>query len=411
MENLVPSHNFKSKQQTKQLAFVVPRYGQEIGGGAETLVRTLAEHLCARGDSIQIWTTCAKDNRAWANEFPAGKTVEQGIEVWRFPVNDRNLERWVPLQINISEGMNLSLEDQLDWMAESVNSAGLYDHIASQADSVDAIFFAPYLFGTTFWGSLIRPDKSILIPCLHNESYAYIDIIQSMFRQVKGCIFNAIPEQELACALYGNTVGAEVGMGFEPFQIAYVDQLTPYFLEERPYLLYMGRKETGKNVQVLLDAFILGKERGKIQSELKLVIAGGGSFEDLHRPEALDREDIVDLAHVSEKDKHRLIKHALCLCQPSVNESFSIVLMEAWALGTPVVVHSNCAVTRYHVSKSGGGLYFATPQEFAGVIELMQAEPSIRSEMAAAGKSYVDCVYSWEAVLDRFNQALELLGV
>jgi len=54
----------------RRYAFVVPRFGEGIAGGAETLVGALARHLAQRGDRVEVFTTCARDNRTWENEFP-----------------------------------------------------------------------------------------------------------------------------------------------------------------------------------------------------------------------------------------------------------------------------------------------------------------------------------------------------
>lgn len=398
-----------TSENVRHYAFVVPRYGRSIGGGAETLVRELACRLAARGDAIQVWTTCARDNRSWENELPAGTGTEDGVTVTRFPVDARDLDTWIPLQLRIHEGLQLTLSEQLDWMQESVNSSQLYEHILMAADTVEAVFFAPYLFGTTFWGSLLRPDKAVLIPCLHNETYAYTTVIQSMFRQARGCLFNALPEQDLASALYGSSRGGEVGMGFDVPDSSTLDALTPYFDDAKCYILYVGRKETGKNVQVLVDNFIQAKSAGTLPEDLALVIAGGGSFSDIGRPDALERSDIIDIGYLDERDKQRLIKFAICLCQPSTNESFSIVLMESWMLGTPVVVHGNCAVTRHHAVASGGGLYFTSEPEFAAVLERLITDPKLRLALSNAGAAYVQERYSWPAVLDRFDAVMESL--
>ncbi|MEZ4753229.1 MAG: glycosyltransferase family 4 protein [Bdellovibrionota bacterium] len=393
----------------KSYCFVVPRFSEKVIGGAEFLCANIASRLHARGDRVQVLTTCALDNRTWNNEYPEGDAIEYGVPVKRFKVDERDLDSWIPKQIRLSEGLMLSVEDQFEWMKHSVNSASLYDYIAKHADDYNAMFFAPYLFGTTFWGSMIRPDKSYLIPCLHDEVYAYVDLIQSMFRQVSGCLFNAVPEMELARRLYGNIPGDEVGMGFIPHSDEYIESLTPYFEDDFPYVIYVGRKETGKNVHLLIDYFIEGKDAGTIPAEAKLVIAGGGSFDDLHRPNALTRDDILDVGRVSDDEKNRLIKHAVALCQPSVNESFSIVLMEAWLLGTPVIVHSECQVTRYHVVKSNSGLYFKTAAELAHVVSKLSVKDEFSKALADAGYAYTLEQYSWEAVMERFDVVMNNL--
>lgn len=386
--------------------FVLPRYFEGIAGGAETLMGVLAQRLQRRGDQVEIFTTCARDNRTWDNEFSEGQENVAGVLVSRFEVDHRDLEKWIPTQLKIHDGQQVSVDEQLVWMAESVNSTSLYQALHNARDSFDTFFFGPYLFGTTFWGSMINPSKSVLIPCLHDESYAYQDVIASMFRQVSGCLFNAEPEMHLAKSLYGDIPGAVVGMGFVPPTESEIAELKPYFTDNFPYIIYIGRKETGKNVQVLIDYFCAAKNQQVIPPEVKLVILGAGSFDDLHRPAAKERFDIIDLPHVSECEKQQLIKHALYLCQPSTNESFSIVLMEAWMLGTPVVVHSGCAVTKHHVVVSGGGLYFSSSEDLGAVTRTLTLQPDLRGELASAGAAYVKNEYSWKAVLERFDSAI-----
>jgi glycosyltransferase involved in cell wall biosynthesis len=369
----------------------------------------IATELAKRGDSVELLATCAKDNRTWTNELPAGETEIQGVKVIRFPVNDRNLDVWIPVQVAIHEGKQVSIDDQLLWMQESVNSRALYQYLADEGHRFDVIFFGPYLFGTTFWGSMIHPEKSILIPCLHDEAYAYLDSIAAMFRSVRGCLFNAEPEMHLARSLYGDIKGDVVGMGFVPPSRKDVETLTPYFDEEFPYILYLGRKEMGKNVHLLMDYFCEAKQKGLLPRDIKLAILGGGSFADLHRDELLGRDDIIDLPHLSETDKQRLLRHSLFLCQPSTNESFSIVLMEAWMVGAPVVVHGACAVTRHHVIESAGGLYFSSSSDLAGVACHMLEGAEIRAQFAERGGRYVAERYSWASVLERFDRVVGAL--
>jgi glycosyltransferase involved in cell wall biosynthesis len=388
---------------SRRFCFVVPRFFEGIAGGAETLMGALALKLHERGDYVELLATCARDNRTWSNEFPSGESSVSGMRLIRFPVDERDLDRWIPIQVAIHEGKTVSYDDQLTWMKESVNSQALYEYLARTGGSFDAIFFGPYLFGTALWGSQIHPNKSILIPCLHDECYAYLDVIAAMFRNVRGCLFNAGPEMQLARSIYGDIRGGVVGMGFNPPNKNEIDLLEPYFEQQFPYILYLGRKEMGKNAHVLMDYFCEAKGLGLIEHETRLVILGGGSFSDLYRQDLLERGDIIDLPHLSERDKQRVIKHALYLCQPSTNESFSIVLMEAWMLGTPVVVHGECPVTKHHVIESAGGLYISAASDLGGVTQFF-SESNNRDQFATRGLNYVNCEFSWEAVLKRFDR-------
>ena len=384
-----------------KIAFVVPRFSEKIGGGAETLVRSLALKLASagQGNQIEVWTTCALDHRSWENHFLPAVSDDSGVTVRRFLVDLRDLEVFIPFELDLQAGGTPSVQQQLAWHSENVNSRDLYGHIVARSDDFDAVVFAPYLFATSFWGALLCPKKAILLPCLHDERYAYLDIMQHLFQSVAGFIFNANAERELAARIYNldfaDQPAAVVGMGFELPEAGDVEK--QHF--ERPYLLYSGRKETGKNLDLLLDYF----EGLGANPPLDLRLIGSGEIEFRDSLPACT----YDHGFVSEQEKRELMAGAAFLCQPSVNESFSIVLMEAWAEGTPVLVHEHCAVTLEHVLSSNGGLYFSNRAEFAAVVERFIHSGQLRDALGAAGRKYVEQQYSWDAVLARFETAID----
>ena len=68
----------------RRIAFVTPRFGAEIVGGAEAVVRDIALGLAKRGWEVQILTTCAVNPYTWANELPEGAQEDSGLLVRRF---------------------------------------------------------------------------------------------------------------------------------------------------------------------------------------------------------------------------------------------------------------------------------------------------------------------------------------
>lgn len=398
------------------LAVVLPRYGKGLGGGAETLVGALVDRLLgvAEGgqllpegpliERLEVWSTCAKDHRTWENHYPPGKTIEDEVVVRRFAVDQRDLETFISCELSIQQGRALSIDEQLDWLENSVNSSDLYRHIACHGQEFDALLFAPYLFATSFWGALIYPERSILIPCLHDEAYAYQDVFLHLFSSVRGLLFNAHPEQELAERIYSGIAseqkGFVVGMGFDDISS---DKRS---LATAPYLLYSGRKESGKNLDFLIECFSKYREANP-SSALELRIIGSGKIEFI---DTLP-DGVVDLGFVAESEKKQLMAGALCLCQPSVNESFSIVMMEAWLHQTPVLVHSECAVTKAHLTSAQGGLYFGNAEEFSGSVQRLLNDASMCKTMGNLGYRYVREKYCWDAVLSRFFNALEALEI
>lgn len=401
----------------KSLAVILPRYGESLGGGAEALVKSLIEHirLAPEGfspiDRVEVWTTCARDHRTWENHYPEGESLENGILVKRFSVNKRDLETFLRVEIAIQEGRATSLDDQLDWLSESVNSNGLYKHIIEEGPNFDCLLFAPYLFATTFWGSLIYPEKSVLVPCLHNEAYAYLPVFHHLFSSVRGLICNADAERELFREVYGfsdlEEKSSVVGMGFDPIKSQIENEESKLFSlrgNQKPYLLYSGRKEQGKNVDLLIDSYM--SYRKNVSRELDLVLIGAGDIAFLDELP----EGVIDYGFVSEEEKAILMRNAVALCQPSTNESFSIVLMEAWLQKTPVIVHGACDVTKEHVLKSGGGLHFSNQKEFELVVDELVSKPDFAKAAAINGERYVQEEYSWNAVLERLYKSFKKFG-
>ena len=81
-----------------KIAFVVPRYGADIRGGAETGARMLAERLVAdRGHDVEVLTTCALDAITWRDELPEGTTVSNGVRVHRIRSAGGRDEHFHPL--------------------------------------------------------------------------------------------------------------------------------------------------------------------------------------------------------------------------------------------------------------------------------------------------------------------------
>lgn len=391
-----------------RLAFVVPRYGEDVVGGAETLARGYAEHLPKHSYSVDILTTCAKSHFTWENYYPEGIDLLKGLKVRRFRVNRRDIGAFLEIQRRIEEGIPTTLDEQLLWAKESVNSDSLYDYIWRKGEDYDYLIFLPYLFGSTFWGSLIYPERSLLIPCLHDEVYSRLAIFKITFEKVKGIIFNSEPESILARRLFSvedKTISV-VGMGFdyETDKEYDPDHFRKKFRVNGDFILYFGRKEGGKNLPLLLDYFCRLKRETGIG--LKLIIAGDG---DIAIPHDMKGE-VIDLGFLSENDKMDAVAGAVFVCQPSVNESFSIVIMEAWLTGIPVLVHGDCDVTKWHVVESGGGLYFRNYYEFAETTWYFLKNPDIRKEMGSQGRRYVQDIYSWPAVIGRFDEALKGFG-
>jgi glycosyltransferase involved in cell wall biosynthesis len=392
----------------RKIAFVVPRYGVDSAGGAEVLARNVAERLAAVGNEVSVLTTCARDHFTWANYYRPGRETLGGVTVHRFPVDERSPDDDFPsLQQRIAHGIKVERAEEERWMNGSVHSRPLYDFIDGNRTRFDCFVFAPYLFGTTWAGSRIAPEKSVIISCLHDEPYARLGIFAEMFAGARGLIFNSEPEQKLAIRLFGLMPEklAVAGMGFQPRDRYRPERFRGKFGIREPFIMYAGRREMGKNTPLLVEYFRIFKKHNP--GPLRLVLLGTG---DVELPPELGRA-VLDPGYISEDLKHDGYAASLALCQPSVNESLSIVLMEAWLAGTAAFVHGDCAVTSWHCLRSNGGLLFHDYCEFEECLLYLMEKPGLREGLAAGGRRYVLKEFSWDAILKRYGEAFDKFGI
>jgi glycosyltransferase involved in cell wall biosynthesis len=392
---------------SQSIAFVCPRFPQgSTLGGAETLMKHLAEEAQTAGHTVRFLTTCAQSHVTWENTLPAESRTFGRLDVEFFPVDDnRDPALFHRLQQRISQGAKLSREDQEQWMNHSVNSTPLYRHLAEHGDDYDVIVMGPYLFGLVYHAAQIHPRKTILVPCLHDEPFAYQAVIRELFSLVKGYIFNTAPEQDLARRLYdlSESSGRVVGIGLASFS-ANPDAARKKFNLPETYLLYCGRREPLKGTTLLLDYLDVYRERRPACPSL--VFTGSG---DIDPPPGL-RPMVQDLGFVSEEDKHGVMSGALAFVHPSVNESLGIILLESWLAGTPGLVHGGSDVLRWQCDRSGGGLSFRYYPEFEACLDWILEHPNERSAMGRAGKSYVEHEYHPQRVQERLTAALEQIS-
>ena len=384
-----------------KIAFVSPFFGADASGGAEAECRHTAIRLAESGVEVDILTTCLVDlpHGLTNNIHRPGVSDDCGLTVRRFRAERPDMAPFAALNDRVIDGETLLPREELQLMARLVNSFDLYRYIAAEGGAFDAICFIPYLFGTSCFGSRIRPDKSVLIPCLHDEGYARMQLVRDMFGIVARAVFHTPAEKRQAERMYGldSERGLLVGEGVDTEFSSDAQRFRARFEIDDPFILYAGRRDRTKNVHSLLSCFAGYKEA--CPSSLKLVLIGPGEL-----PIELQRDDIIDLGFVSDQEKKDAYSAAMLLCQPSLNESFSIVMMESWACGTPCLVHEGCEVTRDHVTMSGGGLYFRAQSDFSGVLNRFMTDPALCDAMGRAGRRYVLDNFTWPRIVARFKE-------
>ena len=96
---------------SRKIIFVIPWYGENATGGAETLCKSVVEHLHNSGCKVEVFTTTSKQFQSeWKNDLSPGEYVENGIAVKRFKVDPRDTNLFNSLNQKILSSIPLTEE-------------------------------------------------------------------------------------------------------------------------------------------------------------------------------------------------------------------------------------------------------------------------------------------------------------
>lgn len=378
-----------------RIAFVVQRYGLDVHGGAEWLCRVWAEHLATRHE-VEVLTTCAREYLTWADHYPAGDEMLNGVLVRRYPVDrPRDLAAFDEYSRQIFRRPH-SADQELAWMRmQGPDSSALLAAIADRRDAVDRFIFVTYLYASTFFGLPLVADKAILVPTAHDEPPIYLDIFRQLFAAPRALIYLTAAERILLYRLFDlfSKPGAIVGVGVDCLP---AEAPTP--AGEPPTLLYLGRVHTSKGCDQLFEYFTRYRNNGGRSA--RLLVAGRA---DMAMP---SHPDVEYLGYVDEHTKARLLQQCSVLIAPSRFESLSIVCLEAWSANRPTLVNAASEVLREQSLASGGGLFYANYAEFAACLDLLLSNPPLRAQLGKQGRRFVEQRYNWPEIERQLEAAL-----
>ncbi len=392
-----------------RLAFVTPRYGDAVVGGSESVLREAAQGLVERGWEVEILTTCAIDHHTWADEFTPGTFVEAGVRVRRFAtVHDGDRLARDTIEGRIQLGLPVTPDEQRTWLNGTFRVPDLFHHLVAHATSYRAVVLSPYLFWTTVSGAIVAPERTIVMPCLHDEHYAYLEIVRPVLTEPAQVWFLSDPERDLAARITESAGGLAphhvTGAGVHvppPGDPAKGRELAG---TSRPFVYYGGRREGGKGWDELLGAFTRAVVEYGV--DLDLVTTGVGPVD----PAPIVAARVHDLGRLPYDDLRHVFAAAAAYVQPSRNESFSRTIMESWLAGTGVIANAGSAVVAWHCERSGAGITYRDPDELVQCLALVGERPESLRALAPAGREYVFREYTWPTVLDRMEAALEELA-
>ncbi|MEO8482072.1 MAG: glycosyltransferase family 4 protein [Acidobacteriota bacterium] len=410
-----------------RIAFVVQRYGTEILGGSEYHCRLIAERLAER-HQVDVLTSCARDYTTWQNEYPEGADRVRGVTVRRFATTEtRDLAQFNQYSDWIFNSTH-TRQDEQEWLKrQGPWTPGLIDHLERHHAQYDVLIFFTYLYAPTVLGIRVAPHKSLLVPTAHDEPAIRLGIYKDVFSSAAGIVWNTeVERQFISSQFHLRTVVEDVvGCGVDlPEGEAISDEderenvapssreaLAPHLegpanaFRRRhriynPFALYGGRIDPGKGCEELLQYFQAYLKDG---GDTTLVLMGTKLM-------PLPEDPHVRFAGLlSDAERLHALEAASVVIVPSPYESLSLLALEAFAVGTPVLANARSEVLVAHCRQSNAGLYYADGDEFADALKLLLSDPALRATMGRNGKAYVNRNYRWSAILTKYERMITRL--
>jgi glycosyltransferase involved in cell wall biosynthesis len=391
-----------------RIALVVQRYGQEVNGGAELLCRQVAEHLAPLYD-VEVLTTCAIDHVTWRNEYPSGLSTLHGVTIRRFPVDyERNPHFFHRLSFLTYDSGRIKGPRRIfqkfieqRWMrSQGPFSSELFRYLGQHKADYCAFIFFTYLYCTTYYGLPKVVSRAILVPTAHDEPPIYLTLFREIFTSPRVILYNTIEERSMVQGLFSNDniPNLVVGLGIDPPKLPDVNGFRCKYGINEPYLLYVGRIEEAKGCDELLRWYLAGSDRWN--PPFKLVMVGRATMPLPNHPR------LIVTGFVSEEERWAALAGASVVIVPSMYDSLSMTLLEAWACGKPALVNGRCSVLKGHCLRSQAGLYYENEEEFVGGLRFLLWHPEKVRRMGENGQAYVQANYRWESVIAKYQQAI-----
>jgi glycosyltransferase involved in cell wall biosynthesis len=165
--------------------------------------------------------------------------------------------------------------------------------------------------------------------------------------------------------------------------------------QERPYFLFVGRLETIKGLQTLIELW-------KRVPDYDLLVVGTGSYEAELHAQAASNPRIRFLGPLPQRELGAVYYHAIACLVPSITyETFGLIAIEAFARKCPVVVRDLGALPEV-VQDSLGGCVYRTDEELLDIVGRLASDPELRLKLGENG--YQGFIRSWtrEAHLARY---------
>jgi glycosyltransferase involved in cell wall biosynthesis len=384
----------------RKMGIVVQRYGLEINGGAEYHARLIAEKM-AQHLEVEVFTSTAHDYITWEPFYPEGCERINHIPVNRFPVKKcRDPQTFGQIQHLIFEKEH-TLADELQWMEEQgPYMPDLLDTLEKRAEEFDYYLFFSYRYYHSYWGVKRFKEKAVLVPTAEHDPVIELRLFKDFFHLPGAIIYNSHEERAMIHKVSGNqqVLGDIVGVGSE-----IPDHFNPQSFRHRchlpeRYFIYIGRLDRNKGVPDLLSFYLRMLNEEEI--DLTLVLMGKSVIDIPDHPR------IKYVGFMQNEEKFDALAGAEFLVIPSQFESLSMVTLEAWAVGKPVVANGRTEVLQGQCRRSNAGLWYTDYNEFKEILLLLAKNPELNEIMGRNGKNFFATHYAWPVIENKYLNLL-----
>ncbi len=388
-----------------KVAVVVQRYGADINGGAEQHARYVAEHL-AKHVQVEVLTTCAhRDYISWKNELPEGLENVHGIPVHRFPVAfERNPVEFAKWSEKVFT-QHHSLRDELAWLdAEGPTSPALIEHIKKHEADYDFFIFFSFRYHHSFHGCRAVASKAILVPTAERDNALGLGLYPPIFRGVRAFMYNSYEERALIQAVSRNesVPSVVVGVGSEIPERSNGGRFRQKFEMRDRFAIYVGRIDENKGCGELFEFF--EHYSASLVEGMHLVLIGTAHIPIPNHPR------IHHLGFLEDQDKYDAMAAAELLIMPSYLESLSMVALEAWAMGKPVLANAKCDVLQGQCLRSNAGLFYENYSEFVATLRAIDTTSSLQAALGRNGRAFFEKNYAWPVIEKKYVDMLQQLS-
>jgi glycosyltransferase involved in cell wall biosynthesis len=220
---------------------------------------------------------------------------------------------------------------------------------------------------------------------------------------VRALMYNSPEEKRLIQAVSSNhdVPGVVVGIGSEIPQYPQAERFRQKYGITDRFALYVGRIDQNKGCKELFSFFLKGLHA--LPKGLQLVLIGKDMLPIPEHPR------IRHLGFLDDQDKFDALAASDLLMMPSYYESLSMVALEAWALGKPVLANGKCEVLRGQCVRSQAGLYYETAAEFVETLRAISESRRLNAAFGANGRTFFQQHYAWQVIEQKYLDILAQL--